>query len=142
MPIEDDPFAELQIGRAPPATGGAEGGWSWKQVLSTLDAKGAKAETGRIANLVRELSLETALTDASLDQLRKAASRSRDQGRKATRELLPDEVRAMRRKLASDPDLRASIVRFVEGRREAVGKGRITGNEARVYLVVDAALEA
>jgi hypothetical protein len=142
MPIEDDPFAELEIGRPPPVSGATEGAWSWKQVLSTLDAKGAKAETGKIANLIRELSLDTAISEPSLENLRKAAGRSRDQGRRATRELLPEEVRAMRRKLVSDPDLRASIVRFVESRREAMGKGRINGNEARVYLVVDAALEA
>jgi hypothetical protein len=143
MPIEDDPFAELEIGRRPPpAAGATEGAWSWKQVLSTLDAKGAKAETGRIANLVRELSLESVLSEPDLEKLRKAANRSRDQARRATRDMLGPQVRSMRHKLVSDPDLRASIVRFVEGRREAMAKGRIIGNEARVYLVADAALEA
>ena len=142
VPIEDDPFEDLEIGRPPPAAGGNEGSWSWKQVLSTLDAKGAKAETGRIANLVRELSLEAAIPDRDLEKLRTAAGRSRDLGRRTTREVAPEEVRAMRRKLVSDPDLRGSIVRFVEERREAIAKGRLIGNEARVYLVADAALEA
>jgi hypothetical protein len=48
----------------------------------------------------------------------------------------------MRRKLTSDPELRAAIVRFVEERRESAARGRLAGNEARVYLVADAALEA
>jgi hypothetical protein len=74
--------------------------------------------------------------------LRTMASRSRDQARRGTRDLLPEEVRAMRRKLTADPDLRASIVRFVEARRESAARGRLLGNEARVYLVADAALEA
>jgi hypothetical protein len=140
VPIEDDPFAELQIGRAPPATG--EGGWSWKQVLSTLDAKGAKVEANKISNLIAELKLETSLPDKTLDRLRAMASRSRDQARRGARELVTDEVRAMRRKLTSDPDLRAAIVRYVEERREAAARGRLAGNEARIYLVADAALEA
>jgi hypothetical protein len=142
VPVEDDPFAELQIGRPvkPPTEAG--GGWSWKQVLSTLDEKGAKAESSRIANLFTELGLEDAVHDKLLDRLRTMASRSREQARRGARELLPDQVRAMRHKLRADPDLRASIVRFVEARREAAARGRLAGNEARVYLVADAALEA
>jgi hypothetical protein len=142
VPIEDDPFAELQIGRAPPATSDAAGGWSWKQVLSTLDAKGAKAEATRVTSLVDELGLDIAISDKMLERLRAMASRSRDQARRGARELASDQVRAMRRKLTSDPDLRVSIVRFVEERREAAARGRLAGNEARVYLVADAALEA
>jgi hypothetical protein len=142
VPVEDDPFAELQIGRAPKPPTEAGGGWSWKQVLSTLDEKGAKAETTRIASVFNELGLESAVTDKILDRLRTMASRSRDQARRGTRDLLPEEVRAMRRKLTADPDLRASIVRFVEARRESAARGRLLGNEARVYLVADAALEA
>jgi hypothetical protein len=142
VPVEDDPFAELQIGRAvkPPTEAG--GGWSWKQVLSTLDEKGAKAESSRIASLFTELGLEEAVHDKLLDRLRTMASRSREQARRGARELLPDQVRAMRHKLRADPELRASIVRFVEARREAAARGRLAGNEARVYLVADAALEA
>jgi hypothetical protein len=140
VPIEDDPFAELQIGRQSPTPG--EGGWSWKQVLSTLDAKGAQVEATRVSGLIQELKLETAMPDKTLDRLRAMASRSRDQARRGARELVTDEVRAMRRKLTSDPDLRAAIVRFVEERREAAARGRLSGNEARVYLVADAALEA
>jgi hypothetical protein len=140
MPIEDDPFADLQIGRAPPT--GGENAWSWKQVLSTLDAKGAKAEAGRINDLISSLKLDVALPDKTLDRLRAMASRSRDQARRGARELASEEVRAMRRTLTSDPDLRASIVRYVEERREAAARGRLTGNEARIYLVADAALEA
>jgi hypothetical protein len=108
MPIEDDPFADLQIGRKPPSSG-ADSGWSWKQVLSTLDEKGAVNESKRIGDLVRELSLDTAVTDGALEKLRAMASRSRDQARRGTREILPDEVRAMRRRLTSDPDLRAAM---------------------------------
>jgi hypothetical protein len=142
VPIEDDPFAELQIGRAPTASSELGGGWSWKQVLSTLDAKGAKNEANRIDGLMTELGLGSAIEDKTLDRLRGMASRSRDQARRGTRELLADQVRAMRRKLASDPELRASIVRFVEERRELAARGRLNGDEARVYLVADAALEA
>ena len=142
MAIEDDPFSELQIGRTQPVSPDAETGWSWKQVLSTLDAKGVKAETGRIAELLTELDLIAALTDGALEKLIAMAGRSRDEARRSTRELVPNEVRAMRRKLTSDPDLRASIVRFVEARREAAARGRLVGNEARVYFVADAALEA
>jgi hypothetical protein len=142
VPIEDDPFAELQIGRTPPASPELGGGWSWKQVLSTLDAKGARNEALRISGLMTELGLDAAIEDKTLDRLRAMASRSRDQARRGTRELLADQVRAMRRKLASDPELRASIVRFVEERRELAARGRLNGDEARVYLVADAALEA
>jgi hypothetical protein len=142
MPIEDDPFAELQIGRAPPSPNDSESGWSWKQVLSTLDEKGSKSESNRISGLLKEFELDTIMTDSLLDKLRAMANRSRDQARRGTREALPNEVRAMRRKLTSDPDLRANVVRFVESRREAAARGRLAGNEARVYLVADAALEA
>jgi methyl-accepting chemotaxis protein len=142
MPVEDDPFAELQIGRAAKPPSETAGGWSWKQVLSTLDEKGAKAETTRIATVFNQLNLEAAVDDKILDRLRTMASRSRDQARRGTRDLLPDQVRAMRQKLTADPDLRATIVRFVEARRESAARGRLAGNEARVYLVADAALEA
>lgn len=139
MPIEDDPFSDLQIGRAPVAS---ESAWSWKQVLSTLDAKGAKVEAARINELSGILNLEAALPEKTLDRLRAMASRSRDQARRGARELVSDEVRAMRRTLTSDPELRASVVRFVEERRESAARGRLNGNEARIYLVADAALEA
>jgi hypothetical protein len=142
VPIEDDPFEDLQIGRLVQSPSDGENSWSWKQLLSSLDAKGEKAETGRIAALLSELSLDTAISDTTLDKLRGFASRSRDQARRATREFANAEVRAMRQRLTSDPDLRANIVRFVEARREAASRGRLTGNEARVYLVADAALEA
>lgn len=142
VPIEDDPFAELQIGRPPPSGPTSENGWSWKQVLSTLDEKGAKTEANRIGDLVKELALDKAIDNNNLEKLRAMANRSRDQARRGTREMLAEEVRAMRRKLTSDPDLRVAIVRFVEARREAAARGRLAGNEARVYLVADAALEA
>ena len=120
----------------------SENGWSWKQVLSTLDEKGAKTEANRIGDLVKELALDKAIDNNNLEKLRAMANRSRDQARRGTREMLAEEVRAMRRKLTSDPDLRVAIVRFVEARREAAARGRLAGNEARVYLVADAALEA
>ncbi len=142
MPIEDDPFAELQIGRSPPQSSGSENGWSWKQVLSTLDEKGGKSEQIKVSDLLKELGLETAISDSDLDKLRALANRSRDQARRGTREMVPNEVRAMRRKLTSNPELRASVVRFVDARREAAARGKLAGNEARVYLVADAALEA
>ena len=142
VPVEDDPFAELQAPRGDGQKPSLEAGWSWKQVLSTLDAKGAQAEAARIAGLLKDMGLDNAIDDTMLDRLRVLATRSRDQARRSTREALPVEVRAMRRRLTADPDLRASIIRFVEARREAAARGRLIGNEARVYLVVDAALEA
>jgi hypothetical protein len=142
VPIEDDPFAELRTDPTATDRNGQGGNWSWKQVLSTLDAKGAKNEASRVSNLISELDLETAMDETVLDRLRAMASRSRDQARRGARELAPDAVRAMRRKLSSDPDLRANLVRFVEERRELAARGRLGGNEARVYLVTDAALEA
>ncbi|NJR20515.1 MAG: hypothetical protein HC777_02960, partial [Hyphomonadaceae bacterium] len=121
---------------------GETGNWSWKQVLSTLDAKGAQQQSTKISQIVSELNLDVDIDEDLLDRLRAMASRSRDQARRGTRELAGEPVRAMRRKLAGDPDLRANLVRFVESRRESAARGQLSGHEARVYLVTDAALEA
>ena len=142
IPVEDDPFADLQIDRTSAPAGGPAGGWSWKQVLSSLDSKGPNPENQRIMALLTELELERAIDDALLDRLRALAGRSRDQARRGTREAVTNSVKAMRLKLTMDPDLRALVVRFVEARREAAARGRLTGHEARVYLVADAAFEA
>ena len=146
IPVEDDPFADLQIDRAGANAGtqaGAQSGaWSWKQVLSSLDSKGPNPENQRIMALLNELDLERAIDDALLDRLRAMASRSRDQARRGTREAVTNSVKAMRLKLTMDADLRAIVVRFVEERREAATRGRLNGHEARIYLVADAAFEA
>jgi hypothetical protein len=134
IPVEDDP-----VTAAEPV---AETNWSWKQLLSSMDDKGAKSSANQISNLVGELDLETALPSTALDKIRVLAMKSRDQSRRGTREYARAEVRAMRQKLTSDPALRAIVVRFVETRKEAATKGRLSGNPARVYFVADAALEA
>lgn len=142
IPVEDDPFADLQIDRAGAPAGGQAGAWSWKQVLSSLDSKGPNPDNQRIMALLTELNLDRAIDDALLDRLRAMASRSRDQARRGTREAATNSVKAMRLKLTMDADLRAIIVRFVEARREAAARGRLSGHEARIYLVADAAFEA
>lgn len=142
IPVEDDPFADLQIDRAGAPAGGQAGAWSWKQVLSSLDSKGPNPDNQRIMALLTELDLERTMDDAVLDRLRVMASRSRDQARRGTREAVTNSVKAMRLKLTMDADLRAIVVRFVEARREAAARGRLNGHEARIYLVADAAFEA
>jgi hypothetical protein len=142
IPVEDDPFADLQIDRAGASAGTQAGAWSWKQVLSSLDSKEPNPDNQRIMALLSELDLEGAIDDPMLDRLRAMASRSRDQARRGTREAVTNCVKAMRLKLTMDADLRAIVVRFVEARREAVARGRLNGHEARIYLVADAAFEA
>lgn len=142
IPVEDDPFADLQIDRAGAPAGGQAGAWSWKQVLSSLDSKGPNPDNQRIMALLTELDLERAINDTLLDRLRAMASRSRDQARRGTRDAATNSVKAMRLKLTMDADLRATVVRFVEARREAAARGRLNGHEARIYFVADAAFEA
>lgn len=142
VPIEDDPFAELQIGRPPTTIVGGDNGWSWKQVLSTLDRKGSQTDHGWMTDLVGELGLEATVTNGTLEKLSAMAGRSPDQARRGTRDILTEEVRVMRRKLTTEPDLRANLVRFVEAKRQAAAQERLEGNEARLYFVADAALEA
>ena len=142
IPVEDDPFADLQIDRAGAPAGAQAGAWSWKQVLSSLDSKEPNPDNQRIMALLSELDLEGAIDDSLLDRLRAMASRSRDQARRGTREAVTNCVKAMRLKLTMDADLRAIVVRFVEARREAAARGRLHGHEARIYLVADAAFEA
>lgn len=142
IPVEDDPFADLQIDRSGTPAGAQAGAWSWKQVLSSLDSKEPNPDNQRIMALLGELDLEGAIDDPLLERLRAMASRSRDQARRGTREAVTNVVKAMRLKLTMDADLRAVVVRFVEARREAAARGRLNGNEARIYLVADAAFEA
>jgi methyl-accepting chemotaxis protein len=139
IPVEEDVFAELQRNEA---RGPANGDWSWKQVLSTLDQRAQPDDTARMGQLARTLQLAKAIPPVTLDHLRGLASRSRAGGRAGTLESAPGEVAALRSLLAEDPDLRGAVVRFVESRREGAARARLQGNEARLYLVADAALDA
>jgi hypothetical protein len=142
IPLEDDPFAELQTDRSGVPTSGGSGSWSWKQVLSTLDSKGGSAEAQMVAALVNDLGLEISLNEMALDRLNSLASRSRDQARRAVRDMIPTSVIAMRQRLASDTDLRSAVARFIEARRDAATAGRLSAQEARLYFTADAAFEA
>ncbi|GIU67368.1 polar localization protein tipN [Candidatus Phycosocius spiralis] len=142
IPLEEDPFAELQTDRNAAANSGRKGNWSWKQVLSTLDSKDGSTETSMVSALVSDLGLDLSLNETALEELNGLASRSRDQARRAVRNIIPTKVLAMRHRLSSDTDLRGAIVRFVEARREAASRGRLRDHEARLYFTADAALEA
>jgi hypothetical protein len=142
IPLEDDPFAELQTDRSGPSNSGETGSWSWKQVLSTLDAKGGSTEAQMVSALVSDLGLDITLNEAALDRLNALASRSREQARRAVRDMIPNGVLAIRQRLNSDKDLKGAVARFIESRRDAAAAGRLSDQEARLYFTADAAFEA
>jgi hypothetical protein len=142
IPLEDDPFAELQTDRSGAPSSGESGSWSWKQVLSTLDAKGGSTEAEMVSALVSDLGLDITLNEAALDRLNALASRSREQARRAVRDMIPNGVLAIRQRLNSDKDLKGAVARFIEARRDAAAAGRLSDQEARLYFTADAAFEA
>jgi hypothetical protein len=142
VPVDEDPFSGLSLDANGVPLRQSGGDWSWKEVLSTLDSKAKTSDANKIKAIFSEMSISQRIDENVLERLRTLATRGRDKARQATREAAPETVRAMRRRMVSDPDLRAALVRFVESRREAVARSRVGGDEARLYLVVDAALDA
>lgn len=150
---------EAAGGRAPvdpPAAAEGEGGWSWKDLLSTIDGDDSDAEglAERLLSEIEAMGIDpTALLPRNrIDELA-AAVQTRDYGgaREVVRRLAPAAIRRLVRRLFSDAALRGQTERYL--RRftgmldEAAERDRggmlvaslLSSDAGRAWLLLDAA---
>ena len=139
---------------ADPAT--PEGGWTWQELLSSMDdAPEAGHLADRLIGEIEALGADTAalLPGARIDEIAAVLAAGDQAGaRSVVRHLAPTAVRRLARRLMAERGLRSHAERFVEGHAKAVeaaiardkaGPGLadlLDSEEGRAFLLFDAAL--
>lgn len=140
-PIDDHPFGDFRFSQNR-AQNNANPNWTWREVLTSIDETKTNNNSNVINNIIDDFGLKTILSDVVLDRFMQIYSRSAQKARGQTQMALPNQIALLNRRMAENLELRAQLVKFVESNREAIRQGKVKGDELRVYLFADAALEA
>ena len=143
------------LGRTPPAAGG----WTWRDLLSTVDANGQRTGPDSesmdfLADEIRALGIDPTvlLPITRVDELSTMISDGQgDLARETVRRLAPAATRKLSRRLLEEPRMRRSVMDFLARyqteietatRRDRSGRevGALLSTEAgRLYLLAEAA---
>jgi hypothetical protein len=140
------------------AEGDGEGGWSWKDLLSSIDGSGDDA--GKLEELlyreVTDMGVDPAklLPKARIDEIAAAVQvGDLDGARQVVKRLAPAATRRITRRLSTDEPIRGQVISFVRRYQALVDDAvvrdpegflmaEVLGGEAgRLYLLLDAAAE-
>ena len=135
----DDPFAGASF-RSSTISHSSPNDWNWRDVLSAIDQKKSRQKQDHSLQIISELELDKVISDVVLDRLALAHVRDTEKGRIQTNLAIPRQIAKLKQFMAEDMELRSFIVRFVEERNENATRGRLRGNEMRLYLAGRAAL--
>jgi hypothetical protein len=147
---------ETAGGRAPEPVQEGEGGWSWKDLLSSIDGDSGDAEglAERLLGEIEAMGIDPGalLPRSRIDEIA-AAIQTRDQNgaREVVRRLAPAAIRRLVRRLFSDAALRGQTERYLrrftgmldeaaERDRGGILVASLLGSDAgRAWLLLDAA---
>lgn len=137
---DDDPFADASF-RSSTISHSSSNDWNWRDVLSAIDQKKSKQKLDHSLQIISELELDKAISSVVLDRLALAYVRDTEKGRIQTNLAIPRHIAKLKQLMERDIELRSFVVRFVEERHESAMRGRLHGNEMRLYLAGRAALD-
>jgi type II secretory pathway pseudopilin PulG len=140
----------------PPAPEPAEGGWSWKDLLTSIDSDESDPESlaERMAAEIAAMGIDPAalLPRTRIDEIAAAVqTRDSEGAREVVRRLAPAAIRRLVRRLFSDAAMRGQTERFLQRfggmLEEAVERDRsgllagamLASDGGRAYLLLDAA---
>jgi methyl-accepting chemotaxis protein len=125
----------------PPPNHDIDRDWSWREVL-TKNKNTNGSDTGAIkASILREFALVKILNEVTLERYLQAYSRNPSKATDLAKANLPTQISGLQRKISENLEIRPFLVRFVEERRELVKLGRLRGDDLRLYLLAEAALD-
>ncbi len=155
----EPPAARPPAGPAPARTPPAGGGWTWRDLLSTVDADGQRTGPDAesmdfLADEIRALGIDPTvlLPVTRVDELATMITDGQaDLARDTVRRLAPAATRKLSRRLLEEPRMRRSVMDFLAryqteietaNRRDRSGRelGALLSTEAgRLYLLAEAA---
>lgn len=136
---DDDPFAGASF-RSSTISHSSSNDWNWRDVLSAIDKKKTGQKQYHSLQLIGELELDKAISNVVLERLALAHIRDPEKGRIQTNLAIPRQIAKLKQSMDNDIDLRSFVVRFVEERHENANRGRLRGDELRLYLAGRAAI--
>ncbi len=135
----DDPYKDLNY-ISPLNRNNVSNEWNWKDILSAIDSN--DVEVSNIEKyLISELDLRNKIIETSLARIYQATLRNQDKKLNPTKLAYPKLVSDLQGIMNSNSNFRSFIVKFIEERREKSAKNRLSGDELRLYLIGDAALD-
>jgi hypothetical protein len=157
----DEEFAHVfeQAGGQAPAAGAEDGdGWTWKDLLTSLDEGEAEASEAALeevlATEITSMGIDPAalLPRARVEEIAAAVQAGDDDGaRDVVRRLAPAAVRRLARRLFTDPRLKRQATTYLDRYQDLLGDAArrdpegfmvatLLGSDAgRVYLLIEAA---
>lgn len=138
-----------------PAPGAADGNWSWKDVLASIDENGSDIrpfQQVRAASEAMGLKPMHAFRGSDLDRILARSAQGDGARRKAVREAAGDPVRRIERRIKRDEDYARAGQQFVDGfaprlnralrahNRDTEMLALYNSEEGRLFLLMDAAL--
>lgn len=139
--IDDHPFGDFRFSQNP-INNNTNKNWTWREVLTSIDDKSTSNSNNFIENIIIDFGLKTILSDVVLDRFMQIYMRSPQKARGQTQMALPKQIALLNRRMAENLELRSQLVRFVENKLDDIRQGKLNGDDLRIYLFADAALDA